>query len=544
MSDASQARTAAAENAAHLAATTAMFCTYDIRAVVNETTFNRNTLKRLGLAFANWLKAQPETTPLERPLRVAIGYDARLQSPEFYEAFIQGLNCSGISAVKLGLVPTTLVYFAEVATTDADLKAQLLKASIETPDAVDASVTVTASHNPKEYNGLKFTFKGNSLSAAQILEIKHAYLETPLPQATAGTSLESEFTQYSQFSQNSAETSDSVSNLDWDPRKAYTAWASHVFTTEPSALTLIVDSGNGAAGVIAPELFKAMGYNVVSLYETPDGNFPNHHPDPCAAENLKDLQAAVIKHQADLGIAFDGDGDRMGIVDNAGEIIPGDRLMMLLAQEILARPEVQQLAEKPAIVSEVKCSQHLFNAIDAMGGRAIMSPTGHAIMKHSMLDADAILGGELSGHIFYRLGHWGFDDGMYAALCLLRLLKDQKQQNPEMSVHRLLQAFPASALSQEHRVKLEKAKHAQAVNALKAIAQTAYDAQELCGGLLVLSLNTVDGIRANLAGGFWLVRASNTEPCLTLRCEAPDASSLKQLESWMLQTVHDLIRTL
>jgi phosphomannomutase/phosphoglucomutase len=464
------------------------------------------------MAFADWLSMQTGQTAL----RIVIGHDARLHSPQLYRAFIAGLSQRQVVAVELGLVPTTLVYFSEVASTDVDLSRLLAQQNITAPQVVHASVTITASHNPKEYNGLKFTVGGQSLSSEQIQELRHVFLETPeLLEPLAET--------------NTIET--------FDAKAAYLAWTVATLggsSPERKNIKLVVDSGNGAAGVIAPEVFRAVGFEVVSLYEEPDGHFPNHHPDPCVHANLSDLQKAVREHGADLGVAFDGDGDRMGLVDEAGTVIPGDRTMMLLAQEILQRlPKVP----KPVIVSEVKCSQHLFDVIDRLGGQAVMSPTGHAIMKITMNEVNAVLGGELSGHIFYRHQHWGFDDGMHATLRVLMLLLSARTANAKINISDLLAQFPSSALSEERRVKLAKSHHA---NVLKTLLTQAHSLKD-CVDLPVRSVETLDGIRVNLAGGFWLVRGSNTEPCLTLRCEAPDKATLTQLETWLNHQVDETI---
>ncbi|MEB3205935.1 MAG: phosphomannomutase/phosphoglucomutase [Vampirovibrionales bacterium] len=504
---------------------TSFFCTYDIRGIVDDA-FDVATFARLGMAFADWLAmhsgSSKKTT--HEPLRVVVGHDARVHSPRLYRAFMSGLRARHVDVVELGLVPTTLVYFSEVASTDVALRRLLEQHGISTPQAVHGSITITASHNPKAYNGLKFTAGGHSLSSEQIQKLRDVFLK--IPKLSDGSDAIA-----------SAENLLKTSCETFDAKAAYLAWISATFGSADPArrqITLVVDSGNGAAGVIAPQVFRAAGFNVISLFEEPDGTFPNHHPDPCVAANLVDLQHAVLEHRGDLGVAFDGDGDRMGLVDDTGAVIQGDRTLMLLAKEILNRlPKTP----KPVIVSEVKCSQHLFDAIEQLGGHAVMSPTGHAIMKITMANMDAVLGGELSGHIFYRREHWGFDDGIYATLRVLMLLLSTKAADQKASISGLLAEFPTSAISQERRVSLPKAHHQAALEQVASLAQSLAD----CVGLPVRSVQTLDGIRVNLAGGFWLVRGSNTEPCLTLRCEAPDATRLERLQTWLDQQVDRII---
>jgi phosphomannomutase len=466
---------------------------------VNET-FNKPTYERLGTIFSAWLKAR--LPQVERPW-VAVGWDARVHSPELADTLIQSLTAAGVSVIRVGLVPSPLVYYTERVAESFGLPAP------------QASLVVTASHNPGPYNGLKMTLHGMSISREQLLEIKALF---------------------DAFSDEEAESAASSGEiLNWDPIQPYLDWCRQQFNGFASRPKIVVDCGNGTAGVVAPHVMRALGCDVVTLFETPDGTFPNHHPDPCVHQNLQDLIVKVRETGAAFGVAFDGDTDRLGVVDDQGNIIPGDQLLMLYARDLMASWPTQQSA--PAIVSEVKCSQHLFDEIARLGATPIMSPTGHAFIKQRMVAENAILGGELSGHLFFRDSHWGFDDAIYAALRLLAALESFRQKKPGAALSALTESLPYSCLSEERRVYLERDLRPQVLTDLhqQALAYASF------AGLPVQSVDTLDGIRVNLSGGFWLVRLSNTEPCLTLRFEAPTPEALAQLESEVLACLSERI---
>lgn len=487
------------------ALSTACFCTYDIRAVVNDA-FGAPTYDRLAKAFALWLR-DTKHLPVDQQPWVAVGWDARTHSPELAQVLINSLNAAGLQVLSLGLVPSPLVYFAEH-------YAKLEEATIPQPAA---AIVVTASHNPSPYNGAKFTFNGLSITKDDLLAIKAIF-----------SRLETEVVPLPVFGQDMGQVQH------WDPIPAYRQWSAQQFGQFQTAPKVVVDSGNGTAGVVAPALFRQLGCQVISLFEEPDGRFPNHHPDPCAHKNLVDLQNAVLAHQADFGIAFDGDSDRLGVVDSKGRIITGDFLLMLYAQDLMSEPH----AEPPIVVSEVKCSQHLFDQVNAMGAQALMAPTGHAYIKNKMKEVDALLGGELSGHVFFRDRHWGFDDAIYAALRLLQFLDKQRQKQPGLTLGDLTDQLPVSYLSEEKRIYLERDARPAVMQALSA----ATDPLAEYAGLPVVSLETLDGIRLNLQGGFWLVRISNTEPCFTVRAEASDPKTLQRLETTLLDQLYKLIQ--
>lgn len=485
---------------------TDFFKTYDIRAIV-DASFNAATYRDLGHAFVLWLKTQKSLSTSNSPW-VAVGYDARLHSPELYSVLVESLLNAGVSVVKLGMVPSPLVYFVEhYQSCDSAL-----------PEIV-ASLVVTASHNPAEYNGVKFSYQGLSITRENLQEIRDCYLKVSGSTPTAIFKADAETQEYNVID-------------------AYRKWCQTQFAAFKTKPKVVIDCGNATAGVIAPAIFKDSGCDVVSLFEEPDGRFPNHHPDPCVHANLEALKKAVKREKADFGIAFDGDSDRLGVVDNEGNIIPGDMLLLLLAQEMI-RECRQSNSELPIVVSEVKCSQHLFAEIEHMGATSIMSPTGHAFIKQRMRKENALLGGELSGHIFFLDKHWGFDDALYAALRLTQLIDHAKQKSPKAKLSGLMALLPKSYLSEEHRVHVEKIAQPMVLSNLLAYANE----MDEFAGLPVIGVQTVDGIRVNLEGGFWLVRASNTEPCLTIRMEAPSQDSLDLLERQVLTLVTKFVES-
>jgi phosphomannomutase len=464
---------------------THFFGTYDIRAIVGER-FHTATYERLGQAYALWLKRQG-VVPC-----VAVGHDVRLHGKPLYEALIQGLVQCGVSVVRLGMVPSPVAYFAEFSEDPA------------LPE-LSGTLVVTASHNPAEYNGVKFTFQGASFTPEQLAEVKAVYADA--------------------FQSELASLPGDI--YTWDAIGAYLAWTRSQFPGFEHRPKVVVDCGNGTAGLVIRAILEAANCDVIGLYEAPDGMFPNHHPDPCVHHNLVDLQASVLEHQADVGLAFDGDSDRLGVVDSQGRIVPGDMTLLLYAQALLAQGPAK-------VVSEVKCSQHLFEQIAALGGQPIMSRTGHAFLKTRMREENAPLGGELSGHFFFRDRHFGFDDAFYAALRLIELLPAKG------GLARLVEQLPQSCLSEEIRIHLAKDRQPAVLAALTERAQQT----ATYAGLPVTSVNTTDGVRVNLAGGFWLVRRSNTEPCLTLRFEAPTPDALQTLITGVTESIDALISEL
>lgn len=491
---------------------TSFFATYDVRGIVNDQ-FGLPQYAGLAVAFARWLKTQLPASVTEP--WVAVGYDARIHSPQFCKIVVNQLLASGVSVLELGLVPSPLVYFAECYSQEQ-----------ETLPDVAASLVVTASHNPGEYNGLKFTCSGQSISSKQLKDIRDIYQS--VMQTSKFVALSKNPLNLPPVYLQAAQT------RFWDVIAAYRLWCKAQFGEMLTRPKVVIDCGNGAGGVLVPLLLEDAGCTVVSLFEEPDGHFPNHHPDPCAHDNLKHLIEATQLHQADLGVAFDGDADRLGVVDNKGRIIPGDMLLLLFAKDLL-----QKSWEKPpAIVSEVKCSMHLFSEIEAAGGRAVMNPTGHAFIKERMLKEQAVLGGELSGHFFFRDRHWGFDDAPYAMMRLVQILEQAREASPGCQLEQLTNRLPKSFLSEEKRIYLDRALRD---GALERLLTQVNQLSSFCGNP-VRSVSTIDGIRVNFDKGFWLVRLSNTEPCFTLRVESSDAETLKIMEDELVLMLDEVIK--
>jgi phosphomannomutase / phosphoglucomutase len=486
-----------------------IFGKYDIRAILSPT-FNASTYHQLGSAYARWLLQQPGVSPL---CWVAVGQDVRLSSPECTLALIKGLNEQGINTVDLGMVPSPFTYFAECYSSDTPIHPEVTQPLV-------GSLMVTASHNPPEYNGLKMTFAQLPLLPDPIQAVRQLFEApvAPLPPAQQGKKCE------------------------WTMLPTYQTWLQQTEGLFAKPLTIVVDCANAAMAPYAPKVLADLGMNVIPLYDTPDGRFPNHHPDPCVPENLALLQKAVLQHQADLGVSYDGDGDRLGIVDSTGRIIPGDMLTLLLFWGLMderaaANASLSGQSEPVTIVSEVKCSRHLFDAIKAKGAKVTLSMTGHSFMKRTVRTAHALLAGELSGHIVFRDRHWGFDDALYNTVRLLKYILAYQQANPGQNFTNWCDTLPKTALSPERRVPCTPAQRDAVLERIKQeVTETHRFLDET-----VEAVETLDGVRVDLAEGFCLVRGSNTEPCLTLRSEAADESTLAKRDQALMAYVKAII---
>ena len=446
-----------------------IFRKYDIRGIADQDLTDR-TVEQIGRAYAHTLGAGK---------RVAVGFDARASSLRLFDALTRGLRRGGVSVTRLGLVPTPLVYFANFI-----------------GEEIDGAIQITGSHNPAEYNGFKMMRGHDTLHGDGITEL--------LTLIQAG-----------QFADRPLTETDIVD--DNGLKERYLAWLRGNIRPGGRALKVVLDSGNGVAGVIAPrvvrELFEG---EVIELFSEPDASFPNHHPDPTVEANLVHLIRAVREHEADLGVAYDGDGDRIGVVDNEGQIIWGDKLMILLSREVLK--------DHPGatIIGEVKCSQTLFDDITARGGTAIMSAVGHSLIKAKIKETDAHLAGEMSGHIFFNDRYFGFDDAIYATCRLMEILGATAPGTP-MSA--LLTGVPETFATPELRVPTDEA--------LKFKLPGRVAAHFEREGLVV---TTIDGARVHFEQGWGLIRASNTQPVLVMRVEA-QSEALKEEYLERLQRV-------
>jgi phosphomannomutase len=437
-----------------------IFKAYDIRGVV-PSTLNPEVAEALGRAFGSAARAAGETA-------VAVGRDGRLSGPALSQALIRGLVATGVEVIDVGAVTTPMLYFA----------AHTLATS---------GIQVTGSHNPKDYNGFKMVLAGRAIYGDEIQALRKTMEAGSATLAPGGSVREVDVTEAY------------VQRIVGDVRLA-------------RPMKIVVDSGNGIAGASAPAIFRALGCEVTELFSEVDGDFPNHHPDPSKPENLKDLIAALQQGDAELGLAFDGDGDRLGIVTKDGQNIFPDRQMQLFAQDVLSR------VPGGTIVYDVKCSQRLGPAIEAAGGKPLIFKTGHSLIKAKMKELDSPLGGEMSGHIFFKERWFGFDDGTYAGCRMLEILS----KSPNASD--VLNALPTSFSTPELNVKCAEGEPHAVVEQLLKSASFEAPAQ----------VSTIDGLRVDWPDGFGLIRASNTTPVLVLRFEGQTQAALERIEARML----------
>ncbi|MBU1360160.1 MAG: phosphomannomutase/phosphoglucomutase [Gammaproteobacteria bacterium] len=437
-----------------------IFKAYDIRGVV-PSTLDAEVAEALGRAFGSAARAAGEKS-------VAVGRDGRLSGPSLSEALMRGLVAAGIEVIDVGAVTTPMLYFAAYT-------------------LCTSGIQVTGSHNPKDYNGFKMVLAGRAIYGDEIQNLRKV-MEAGSAKLEAGGSIRKV-----------------------DVTEAYTKRiVGDIKLARP--LRIVVDSGNGIAGASAPGILRAIGCEVTELFSEVDGDFPNHHPDPSKPENLKDLIAALQKGDAELGLAFDGDGDRLGIVTKDGQNIYPDRQMMLFAQDVLSR------VPGGTIVYDVKCSQRLGPAIEAAGGKPLIYKTGHSLIKAKMKEIDSPLGGEMSGHIFFKERWFGFDDGTYAGCRLLEILS----KSPNASD--VLNALPTSFSTPELNVKCAEGEPHTLVEQLVKTAR--FDAPA--------KVSTIDGVRVDWPDGFGLIRASNTTPVLVMRFEGQTQEVLERIQRDML----------
>jgi phosphomannomutase len=437
-----------------------IFKAYDIRGVVPDT-LNEAVAEALGLAFGTQALQQGEHT-------VAVGRDGRLSGPALSAALIRGLAAAGVDVIDIGMVTTPMLYFA----------AHTLCTS---------GIQVTGSHNPKDYNGFKMVLGGRAIYGDDIQALRRMMEVENWQRAEGGQ----------------------IRQVDVGPAY-HDRIVSDVKLQRP--MRVVIDCGNGVAGASAPALFRALGCEVVELFSEVDGNFPNHHPDPSKPENLEDVIRTLRETGAELGLAFDGDGDRLGIVTQGGNNIYPDRQMILFARDVLSR------VPGGNILFDVKCSQRLAPAIEAAGGVAHIYKTGHSLIKARMKELDSPLGGEMSGHIFFKERWYGFDDGTYAGARLLEILSRSLDANA------VLDALPTSFSTPELNVACAEGEPHTVVAQLVELAR--FDAPA--------KISTIDGVRVDWPDGFGLIRASNTTPVLVMRFEGHTPEALHRIEASML----------
>ncbi|MGF6570716.1 phosphomannomutase [Paraburkholderia fungorum] len=441
-----------------------IFKAYDIRGVIGKT-LDADAARSIGRAFGSEVRAQGGDA-------VVVARDGRLSGPELIQALSDGLRAAGVDVVNVGMVPTPVGYFA------ASVPLQLDGGERR----VDSCIVVTGSHNPPDYNGFKMVLRGAAIYGEQILALHQRIVDENFSDGS-GT-----YTEY-------------------DIEDAYLdRITSDIKLARP--IKIVVDTGNGVAGGLAPKLFKKLGCELVELFTEIDGNFPNHHPDPAHPENLQDVIRALKETDAEIGFAFDGDGDRLGVVTKDGQIIYPDRQLMLFAEEVLSRNKGAQ------IIYDVKCTRNLAKWVKDKGGEPLMWKTGHSLVKAKLRETGAPLAGEMSGHVFFKDRWYGFDDGLYTGARLLEILT--RVEDPS----KLLNSLPNSNSTPELQLKLEEGENFELIARLQQNAQ-------FTGADSVLK---IDGLRVEYPDGFGLARSSNTTPVVVMRFEADSDEALKRIQ--------------
>ena len=436
-----------------------IFKAYDIRGIVDKT-LTAEAVRAIGHALGSEAVARGQKA-------IAVGRDGRLSGPKLAGALADGIRAAGVDVVDVGCVPTPLTYFAayELGT--------------------HSCVSVTGSHNPPDYNGLKMVLGGQTLFGDLIQSLRQRIIDGNLVTAAEPGRL---------------------THADVVP--AYIAKiVGDVKLSRP--MKIVMDCGNGVAGAVAPELFKRLGCELVELFCEVDGHFPNHHPDPSKPENLEDVIRALRDTDAEIGLAFDGDGDRLGVVTKDGEIIFPDRQLMLFAEDVLTRVPGGE------IIYDVKCTRNLAGWIQARGGKPTMWNTGHALVKAKLKETGAPLAGEMSGHVFFKERWYGFDDGLYTGARLLEIVSRHADANP------VLKGLPNATSTPELNLKMAEGEPFALVDKLKAEAR--FEGAE--------SILTIDGVRVEYADGFGLARPSNTTPVVVLRFEADNEAAIARIQA-------------
>ncbi|MDT7834813.1 phosphomannomutase/phosphoglucomutase [Aquabacterium sp. OR-4] len=450
-----------------------VFKAYDIRGVVGKT-IDETFAEHLGRAFGSEAVAAGEKA-------VAVGRDGRVSGPGLAAALIRGLKSTGLDVVDLGAVTTPMLYYV---------------AATRSAQGCSSGIQVTGSHNPKDYNGFKMVLAGRAIYGDDIQKLRQR-MESETYTAKRGR----------------------VGKMD-----ILAEYTQRILgdCQLKRPMKIVVDSGNGIPGASAPGILRAMGCEVVDLYSQVDGDFPNHHPDPSKPENLEVLKTVVRATGAELGLAFDGDGDRLGVVTAGGNIIYPDRQIMLFARDILKRNK------RAHIIFDVKCSQRVPEVIKAAGGKPLLWKTGHSLVKAKLKEIGAPFAGEMSGHLFFGERWYGFDDAMYTAARLLEILSREK--NPSA----VLDALPTSFSTPELNVPCAEGEHHQVVADL--LARVADGRLAFPGG----EVGTIDGLRVDFADGFGLIRGSNTTPVLVLRFEGHSAEALARIEKQFMAALREV----
>ena len=420
--------------------------------------------------------------------------DARLHSEPLKKALITGLLEAGVKHIEdYGIAPSPIGYYSEFA------------------HKLDGAMVITASHNPSEYNGLKMTYNHQTLNEKQIKEVK-----------------EETFALWKKYNEKE------IPNFKIDIVSEYITEMKDSFDGVGKGIKVVVDSANGTGGVVGPELYRQIGCDVIELYSEPDGRFPNHHPNPSVFSTLKDLSKRVVDEKADLGIAFDGDSDRIGVVDSKGNPMTGDKLLLIYALQML-----NDYGPTFNVVSEVKCSQVLYDTINATGAHAIMCKTGHGYIKEKMKETGALLGGEMSGHTFFKDRYYGYDDAVYAGCRMIEIISENKSLNQQFKIEDLLEPFNKVCTSEEVRYPCPNELKKSTLEYVKTQVEQNPD----MFGSKIEDIVTLDGMRIVFKGGFALIRQSNTEPVFTLRFEANNEDECNRFKDAMINCLDEYLKS-
>ena len=474
----------------------------DIRGIYSED-ITEELFYYTGKGYVKYVQDKTGLKP--KDIWITVARDARLHSEALSKVLIKGITHSGANVINLDLVPTPLGYYSEYVSFPETIAKNI---------KISGALIVTASHNPPEYNGLKLTFNKSSLNEEEIKKVK-------------------EYTQ-EQMQIDSTAVKHGESRL-YNIVPAYIDFLTSRFQMVGNGIKVVTDSANGTAGVVAPQLYKEIGCKVAELFSEPDGHFPNHHPNPSDLSTLEALKEKVLETGADLGIAFDGDSDRLGVIDSDGNILTGDKLLYIYAQDIIKELSIR--GEKPVIVSEVKCSQVLFDQINKEGGEAIMAKTGHGYIKSKMKETGAILAGEMSGHMFFKDRYYGFDDAIYAGCRIIEIIARNKKLYPNFKLSDILKPFTKVCTLEEVRY---KCKNELKKPVLKKISELINENKDIFG-TKINNIVTLDGLRIVFPDGFALIRQSNTEPVFTLRFEAKTKTKANTYKKKMISILDDCI---
>ena len=475
----------------------------DIRGIYGED-ITEELFYYTGRGFVQFLVKQTKKMPSE--IWISVCRDARLHSPSLSKALIEGVRSCGANVVDMGLAPTPLGYYSEV----VGLPPYITKYM-----PVTGAMIITASHNPSQYNGMKMTYAKQSLNEEQIKVVKELTLE--------------------EYKLNIPPVPFGILN-EYDLIPDYIEDMTKRFGRIGEGIKVVVDSANATGGVVAPKLYRVLGCEVVELYSMPDGRFPHHHPNPSDERTLNDIKKAVVANKADIGIAFDGDSDRIGVIDSDGNSMTGDKLLLIYAENVIKEYNAKGI--KPVIVSEVKCSQALYDTINENGGVAVMCKTGHGYIKSKMRETGAVLAGEMSGHTFFKDKYYGFDDAIYAGCRIIEIVAQKKKENPKFKISDMLAPFNALYSSSEVRLPCPNSLKAATLEEFKNVISKEPD----FFGAPIKDIITLDGMRIVFDKGFALIRQSNTEPVFTLRFEADSKDNAQKYEDLMVNRLLEIIK--